>query len=75
MHSFPKDGGRTWSVSEPVLAFSDLAAQSQPYNGPLLVRYPFRAEALPRNCSLVLEQARNVRFHPGQRSGASFRSG
>jgi len=73
---FSKDGGRTWSVSEPVLAFSDRAAQSQPYNGPLLVRYPFRAEALPRNCSLVLEQpemyasirvnGRELRFGQGE---------
>lgn len=59
-----------------MLAFSDRAAQSQPYNGPLLVRYPFRAEALPRNCSLVLEQpemyasirvnGRELRFGQGE---------
>lgn len=54
--SFSTDGGRSWSVEEPVLAFSDRAAQCKPYNGPLQLRYRVQVDEVPRDASLVVEQ-------------------
>jgi len=51
-----RDGGRTWSDPEPVLAIYDRFALSTPYNGPLQLKYEADIVELPTACKLVVEQ-------------------
>ncbi len=53
--SFSSDNGKKWSELEPVLAFYERTAR-KPYNGPLMLKFEIKADVLPKNCSLVLEQ-------------------
>lgn len=56
--SFSKDGGRSWSAPEPVLAFYSRTAVSEPYDGPLQLKYRIDVDELPAACSLAMEQPR-----------------
>lgn len=53
---FSTDGGQRWSDPEPVLAFYSRTAVSQPYNGPLQLKYEVDIDDLPAACSLAMEQ-------------------
>ncbi len=53
---FSTDGGTHWSAPEPVLAFYSRTAVSQPYNGPLQLKYEIDIDDLPTSCSLAMEQ-------------------
>ena len=54
--NFSTDGGKSWSVEEPVLAFYDRSSAKKPYNGLLLVKYRVKIDELPGSCVLGLEQ-------------------
>lgn len=55
--SWSTDGGRSWNEAEPVLAiYERFQNHDARYDGPMLLRYSFKVEALPLNCSLVVEQ-------------------
>ena len=53
---FSKDGGESWSGSEPVLAFYKRSAKESHYDGPLQLRYTFNITDMPAVCSLAVEQ-------------------
>ena len=53
---FSTDGGTHWSAPEPVLAFYSRTAVSQPYNGPLQLKYEIDIDDVPASCSLAMEQ-------------------
>lgn len=53
---FSTDGGRSWSDPEPVLAYYNRTAVSQPYNGPLQIKYSIQVDRCPSVCSLAMEQ-------------------
>lgn len=55
--SWSTDGGRSWHEAEPVLAiYERFQNHDARYDGPMLLRYSFKVESLPLNCSLVVEQ-------------------
>ena len=51
-----RDNGRTWSLPEPVLAFYKRSELSDPYDGPLKLRFFFEVVDKPVTCSLAVEQ-------------------
>lgn len=53
---YSKDGGKTWSEPEPVLAIYDRFAQSTPYTGELRLKFTATVVDLPKVCKLVVEQ-------------------
>lgn len=53
---YSKNGGKTWSDPEPVLALYDRFAQSTPYTGELKLKFEAEIAEVPSGCKLVVEQ-------------------
>ncbi|MAX25775.1 MAG: hypothetical protein CMJ19_14850 [Phycisphaeraceae bacterium] len=54
--SISKDGGKTFSEYEPVLAIHERMTRDQ-WSGDLTLRYKAKIDTLPNDCQLVIEQS------------------
>ncbi len=55
--SVSTNGGKSWGLNEPVLAYYDRSYSMKPtYNGPMLLKYRVKIDELPKSCMLGMEQ-------------------